>query len=36
VLLPRRRGRIELPRDAVGVPWRLIAGGRSTLQVCSA
>jgi hypothetical protein len=36
VLLPRRRGRIELPRDAVGVPWRLVAGGRSTLQVCSA
>jgi hypothetical protein len=36
VLLPRRRGRIDLPRDPVGLPWRLIAGGRSTLQVCSA
>jgi hypothetical protein len=35
-LLPRESGRIAIPRDAVGVPWRLIAGGRSTLQVCPA
>jgi hypothetical protein len=35
--LPRRAAaRIELPFDAGSVPWRLSAGGRSTLQLCPA
>jgi hypothetical protein len=36
VLRAGGRGRIELPRDTVRVPWRVVAGGRSTLQVCPA
>jgi hypothetical protein len=32
----RAAARIELPFDAGSVPWRLSAGGRSTLQLCPA
>ena len=33
-LAPGASGRVTIPRDAVALPWRLVAGGRSTLQVC--
>jgi hypothetical protein len=33
-LAPGTSGRVAIPRDSVDLPWRLVAGGRSTLQVC--